>query len=63
MMQEAGEALVKVDFRDSGLQQGVNWTIKGSRKEVERKVGEGLGRFNRELYGVDPPPGLSGVPV
>lgn len=50
--------LTNVDFRDSGMRGDLEWAVKGTRKDVERIVGVGLGRFNMELYGVPPPPGI-----
>jgi len=32
--------LKKVDFRESGMQKGIRWAVRGSREEMERIVGE-----------------------
>jgi hypothetical protein len=40
LMGGAGEALERVDFRESGMQKDVRWAARGSRGEVERIVRE-----------------------
>jgi hypothetical protein len=42
LMENAGEALLKVDFRESGMQKDARWAVRGSRGEVERIVKEVL---------------------
>lgn len=37
---EGEGGLRKVDFRESGMQRGVRWAVKGKREEVERIVRE-----------------------
>jgi len=39
LMKEAQGGLRKVDFRDSGMQKGIRWAVRGSREEVESIVG------------------------
>ena len=39
-MKEAGEGLVLVDLRESGMQKDVRWAVEGSRINVEQTVRE-----------------------
>lgn len=42
LMEGAGRGLLKVDFRESGMQKDVRWAVKKSRGEVEKIVKEVL---------------------